>query len=1135
MLIFTKIREDFRLYETCSQDGFTGLILGDDTPYTENTLTLTQAFSDSSLRAVFIFSPARPDFSSREKTDEFIQMIRASLLDSCQSRAVVWVSRENNSVSSLLPLSPDGSYTPASFVCPLCHGLSVRMPGNTPVALGKDESSLTFGQLWAKTVTFSGPMAPPEEDISGGDIAEIPFTGADPGTIHYSLGIIRRCLADTMNYGFQYLIPNTVTAESVPRPYVAQWFPFIDGTLPSSTDILDFSACILPGSPRRTKFSFENSSVTLHSHFLSPWGKNLVLIPVGRDCSHKESIPAGFVVDEGTVGNTKRMSFCLSPAGDYILKGDSGSDTGQIMCGLNPTEAILFSPDTGNGHGDRLRFIPHQNAYIPVFPPARSSAFSAPADPRADLLTSVFTTSYGTVIRCPGMPGAPHYIAQPEGARLYQKEESKKGLLFPSCPGVMLKQPPEELCFPMVPFSGFIPGDGISGMSSEQTEMLETRILAPARKKRIAQADCRTSSSPERSLVPHACGLADGPIPTVTPLGMLCLLDSSSGQPQKIQMAQGTVPGFEYTFSFQNPHSYIWQAVNTSRLCLIIANDKYLCVEGGSFSNEILLEGWGIKANPGTNEGYGRYKNIMIFKSCPGKLAELVCHPEQWTMPGEFAAPSTVKPDGTASEPELSQLTAVSQWLQEYFADSMKQEPVYYGRFQNLIQDESWNGFLVLKADISRIPESLSGILSGIEDKADFYAHHLAVNLSAIDGDSVTQKGTSSVYGLIDYTDSSYHGVTDESPVPEENGDYAFRVLKLRTIFENSEIKDFYSLAQLTLNRLFDSPVTRMGAQGNPCNAVMMHGTYQRNGDSAVMRLEASRAGLFCLDNNVLSSVCVTEALLSNSSDAETNGDASTEIMLSGHMLFQIPTYEKEDEGQYPLDLFSFGNPPGSAEGCQGLPFENLRLRILKKADGETSYSLDTDSMRFKTASDDCQVRPGSLYQQFALTLSGILYSDGEKLPADMGYLPLATDCSFSSFTKKSWYGLCFCLGMGTPGSLASRLPLNSELLLAWSSSSAGERMTVFAGLKLPGASKGSKEFSLQNILKLSVGTLRLVRDTKKKAFLLLMSDISLKFLGIKALPPEGSTCFYLFGPPQETESADGLGWYAAYNREPGK
>jgi hypothetical protein len=124
---------------------------------------------------------------------------------------------------------------------------------------------------------------------------------------------------------------------------------------------------------------------------------------------------------------------------------------------------------------------------------------------------------------------------------------------------------------------------------------------------------------------------------------------------------------------------------------------------------------------------------------------------------------------------------------------------------------------------------------------------------------------------------------------------------------------------------------------------------------------------------------------------------------------------------------------------------------------------------------------------------------------------------------------------MGTPGELAGRVSLTSSLLLAWSGGGS-EGYNVFIGIKLPGTGGGAKLLDLQGVLKLSIGDVRLyyVRDQEggRESFLLTLTEIALKLLGIAKLPPGGATSFYLFGNSDPGARGCGLGWYAMYKKD---
>jgi hypothetical protein len=89
----------------------------------------------------------------------------------------------------------------------------------------------------------------------------------------------------------------------------------------------------------------------------------------------------------------------------------------------------------------------------------------------------------------------------------------------------------------------------------------------------------------------------------------------------------------------------------------------------------------------------------------------------------------------------------------------------------------------------------------------------------------------------------------------------------------------------------------------------------------------------------------------------------------------------------------------------------------------------------------------------------------------------------------------------------------------------------ALVGLRLPGTGGGAKLISLQTVLKLSIGQMVLTFDRRTNSFLLMLTEIALRFLGLLKIPPSGSSTFFLFGNPKSEGKPSGLGWYAMYNQ----
>jgi hypothetical protein len=240
---------------------------------------------------------------------------------------------------------------------------------------------------------------------------------------------------------------------------------------------------------------------------------------------------------------------------------------------------------------------------------------------------------------------------------------------------------------------------------------------------------------------------------------------------------------------------------------------------------------------------------------------------------------------------------------------------------------------------------------------------------------------------------------------------------------------------------------------------------------------------------------------------------------------------------RYTFDLFSFGNLPSEDLSRRGLSFSNLGLQMSYPTDSpeEKTFEFKTDEITFDPATST--PRTDSLFTDFALQLEGLVAGTKDSPPAQQGYLPVITDFRLGSVDGGDWYGLRFRLDMGTPGELAGKVSLTSHLLIAWVPDSSGDNYKALVGIELPGTGGGAKLISLQNVLKLSIGQIRLIyskneQEPEKSGFLLMLTEIALKFLGLLKIPPSGSTLFYLFGNPESEGKPSGLGWYAMYRQK---
>ena len=464
------------------------------------------------------------------------------------------------------------------------------------------------------------------------------------------------------------------------------------------------------------------------------------------------------------------------------------------------------------------------------------------------------------------------------------------------------------------------------------------------------------------------------------------------------------------------------------------------------------------------------------------------------------------------------------------------------------------------------VPADLAGILAGVADPDDFYAHHLGIQIGQIDGRTVQQTDTSSMFGLIHYIDPRYDDSTGPHPIATADlgAPYDFTVLTLKALFENSAIKKFDSLAQMVLNEIFGSAVTAMvdelpsGPQPNLYNAVLLEGGVQRNGDAVVYSLSSRAPNRYTLANNLLTSVEIDTAQMSTRAHGSASDPVVSWIGMSGFMNFAvIPAVPGGTPAQDlpAFDIFSFGPDPEHPDVLrQGLSFDNLGLQItIPPANGQhppPTLAMIEAEIAFTTSAS--HPRKDSLLQE----------------------LPARADRA--DLRQRATRGRDGRAGPGRP-----RLPTGSDPVqpprrplrrrgLARADVHPEPRHPRRARRKgqperHPPPRLGRRQRGRQRDERL--GRVRRCAAPRSRirwrpvqpadggqavgraapadvrppdpggpaadrpgGFLLVLNEIALKLFGLLKIPPSGNTAFLLFGDPEAIDTA-GLGWLAIYNQ----
>jgi hypothetical protein len=1169
--------------------GWWGFLVGPGKEPPAQPIALADALGSQALFGSFIYAAVRPDAAVLAAPQDFIAALDALIAQAAfGGRAMAWLPAADPALVDascpVIGLSAIGGVIKTSsgktVVLTGKEGLSLALAAGAVVTASASASAsasaagdaLLFDGGGSPAATLVGPSAPAISQLD--NTARLPFQGAALGAFCFALGLGRRSMVQQLNWGFQLMVPNpdvskaSATADVSNAAYLTAWLSLASGEEPGPLDVLGFQCQINVVNPNNLRdqaaptlffFTGENGDgasepvTRLASWFRTTRGEPISLYPLPTGAR-----PAALAIFPGYQRTPLSNGFTFGPVGDFAMEVSGAAADPEavhpLLCGLSGTESLSFAASAVSGasaaSGGSLRFTGGGGAFAPQFPLQPVSPVGAPFDPSASLLTTQFRTSWATVIGAPGGEQSPHYAAAPRGAELFGQPAAGGGtpssLLLPRDPGVALA-PDNQLAFPMVPMAGFVAGSG-ADMSAATLELLERQIVSPTRRKLLTAAAPPPSASAARSLRrgrARASAADDHPNVT-TPAGFIAQLDGGSFAYLLLaQVMNGDGSSIERQLGFTALEPDLQAAFQTDNLFFVVANAAGLgtFTDGvlstaprgpAAFYNTITIEDWRFTAAVGRGNDYGDYRNVLLVKGVTGTLLDLAHSPDKWTQAERFASPAG--PDGA---PDVSQLQALSSWLSSYFAQALEREDdPYFQPFCRVLRDASWQGVLVLRADISSIPRELQGILAGVTDLSAFAAHHLGIELSRIDGATVTQDRSSSLFGLVDYVDPRYddalapHAIAPQDP----SASYEFTLLTLKALFQNSAVQKFDSQAQIITNQLFGSRVTAMGDGGNIYNATLLAGAYQTSGGVPTYSLASRATSRFLLDNDVLTEVTIDTASMSTRDDGAQSGEVVSFVAMAGHLTFSIiePDAAASSDGAPDDTAAEDPLPPFDVYSFDALQFSGLGLRIAYPVDlpAQTALTLVEDELAFDPSPGASVARLDSLFPNFQLELMALLSGAGETTPGSLGYLTVATPYALAGVEGSAWHGLSFKLNLGTPGALAGKINLTSTLLLAWSDARSSSGSTrAFIGLQLPGSGTGGELFSLQSVIKLSIGALRLLYNAEQKSFLLLMNELALKFFGMLKVPPSGATSFFLFGNPDGT-SPSGLGWYAIYNQD---
>ncbi|MFW0716548.1 hypothetical protein [Pedobacter sp. N23S346] len=498
---------------------------------------------------------------------------------------------------------------------------------------------------------------------------------------------------------------------------------------------------------------------------------------------------------------------------------------------------------------------------------------------------------------------------------------------------------------------------------------------------------------------------------------------------------------------------------------------------------------------------------ILIFKYANVSLEALAADASTWVWPD-----AAKKQGGSIAQTQSDILTIVND------AKTRAVSERDFRKFSSVVSDPEWNGVLVLNSRISldTLPDELKGLAAGI-DPSRFYAHHIGVDVTPV----VTDSGTlnikrSALFGLINFDDPQDQYLLDTP--------YAFKVLSLKVLFENSAVTDFYSRVELLISELFGEPAILTDQTHG--NNLILNGFYQKQDGKSSYTFVVNGENKFQITSKVLKEIEVKHAEFLTIVPPLGAGNEDTvhsQFILNGSMRFKSLEY---------FDCFSFGNSlDATGNVVDGwLSFKNLLVNMDFKKNVGQKFSFVASKMFFDVFNS--KPRPLSFYSHFPLQMNTLLQGSKVQFPGDLGYMNVSTPLQQGSFTDQ-WFGFVYNLDLGTLGSLTSDIGLKVKVLIGWAP--AIESYNIYVGLNLPGSSSANTEIPIEGILKLVFRKIEVTAaetlgndGLKQVNYMLKLRGISLKLLSV-SFPP-GAIDMYLFGNPQSDRSA--VGWYAAYSKE---
>ena len=951
-----------------------------------------------------------------------------------------------------------------------------------------------------------------------------------------------------------------------------------------------------PTNAERTYYEL-TSDAPLGSYFRQPLGGSVSLTPM--PCAGSTGMPRlNFTNKPGPAGTSSSEPVYLVPSGRFAVGPSAGwsdfttpNDAAvlEVMCGLTGTEFLLAT------QGATMDFVEGQPALAKGFSlstgdPSSTSCSADPCKPgggtpvvSGGLFDDTFTTARLKLNAPSGANGidattaaavSRGYAIQPETSPFY----SQGSLTYPLAVGSQVSTSPAAV--PMVPYAGLQDG----GPTAATVQAFEQRIIAPTR----------------FSLMPK-----DGPQGPIffdpltrealsgysrTPEGLLLEL-SDEGSWNTLQIAKSPLdkPGPEGRLAVVGDPAIspdLSYALMNDSLFMVVTNATAFGTQTSTdpkttppppppvprFENEIQVGEWTFRLDVGATSSEKIDKHtILVFKfTTAACLVDLIADAANWQETPTFTTPvagsvETADGDGAPSSADRADafVAATQAYLMDELCTAKTAVAAQSGSvFQNIWEkanDPEWTGMIAFNCglDTGDLPSDLQDLLGGIDGQ--LRAHHFGVTVNQVTAGDAPKIKQSSIFALIhyekDYTPPQSATATAAGDPPAIEPGFAFQVLKLDVLIENSAMAHFDAKIAMTIPTLFGQAVTLLDSPHAGHNVIEIDGSYQKHGDTGRVVFDTTTPFVFTVDGagehyRVLEEIQVTDAQLvpvGSSQRGGCGGDSPptgsiavhSTFGMSGVLLFNSPDQSKKAVP----DPFSYGD--SSAAPPTGLPFAEYDIDICTVITNNTGAVKKLLAMPggVVVQSDVGALRPNGLVNAMPLKLIGFEgWSNGEAQPTGWP-VTVDGDAHFSTNAFTASFGLRYQLSLGSLGSLSSLADsFDVELVMGWTPGGSGADDQAWLLIVPPKILGGGLGFGLQGVLATTFVNVELdsvfwpTDQTKSIEYAILLNGVDIELLGLSLTKLEvpSAVGFTIFAKPRVDKNghpvsgggrASNLGW----------